>query len=49
MKISTRQRSWHRRFVGAIKKTLRNEYVFRWALFGLRILMEVRKWIAELT
>lgn len=49
MSISTRQRSWHRRFINVVKKALRNKHVFRWTLFGLRIVAEVRKWITEVT
>ena len=47
MNISTRQRTWHHRFISAIKKILRNKYVFRWALLGLRIFAEIRKLITE--
>lgn len=49
MNISTRQRSWHHRFSSAFKKLFRNKYVFRWALFGLRVLAEIRKFITDST
>lgn len=48
MKISTRQHTWHRRSISAVKKLLRSKYVFRWAVLGFRLFVEIRKLIAEM-